>query len=80
MDPRTIYLDLESESQDFSGNYIRFLIYLLKLCPGADLVNSTIWLLMVTMIATIDVSMPLVKNLDSDSIERQLVYDNQFFR
>jgi len=49
-------------------------------CPGADLVNSTIWLLMVTMIATIDVSMPLDKNVDSDSNEPNLVYDNQFFR
>lgn len=47
-------------------------------CPGADLVDSTIWILMATMIATIDVSMPLDEN--GDSIEPQPVYDNQFFR
>jgi hypothetical protein len=60
--------------------YIRFLIDLFRRCPGADLVDSTIWLLMATMIATIDVSMPLDKNIGSESIEPQLVYDNQFFR
>ena len=77
----TIYLDLEEgKSQDFSGKYITFLIHLFRRCPGADLVDSTIWLLMATMMATIDVSMPLDKNIDSDVIEPQLVYDNQFFR
>ena len=49
-----------------------------KRCPGADLVDSTIWILIATMIATIDVSMPLDEN--GDSIEPHPVYDNQFFR
>ena len=57
-----------------------FLTHLFRRCPGADLVDSTVWLLMATMIATIDVSMPLDKNVDSDSIEPQLVYNNLVFR
>lgn len=75
-----MYLDLEEgEYQDFSVNYISFLIDLFRRCPGADLVDSTIWLLIATMIATIDVSMPLDKDVDPVEPE-QLVYDNQFFR
>jgi hypothetical protein len=76
-----MYLDLEEgEFQDFrvSLNYIRYLIHLFRRCPGADLVDSTIWILMATMIATIDVSMP--KDQNGDFIEPQPVYDNQFFR
>ena len=52
------------------------------------MVNSTIWLLMATMIATIEVSKPLDSDSDKnvnfiDSLsepEPQLVYDNLFFR
>jgi hypothetical protein len=75
-----MYLDLEDgKSQDFTVNCIRFLIDPFRRCPGADLVDSTIWLLVATMIATIDVSMPLDKDVDYVEPE-QLVYDNQFFR
>ena len=74
-----MYLGLEEgEFRDCSLNYIRFLTHLFRRCPGADLVDSTIWILIATMIATIDVSMPLDKN--GVAIEPQPAYDNQFFR
>jgi len=47
-------------------------------CPGSDLVDCTIWLLLATMIATIDISMPLDKN--GSAIEPQVDFDNLFFR
>ncbi|KAF8816726.1 cytochrome P450 [Phlegmacium glaucopus] len=47
-------------------------------CPGADLVDRTIWLLTVTIIATVDISMPLDKN--GAAIAPQLDFDNLFFR
>jgi cytochrome P450 len=47
-------------------------------CPGADLVESSIWLLLVTMIATLDISKP-VEN--GKIIEPKVVYgDNAKFR
>ena len=47
-------------------------------CPGSDLVDCTVWLLLATMIATVDISMPLDKN--GSAIEPQLDFDNLFFR
>ena len=57
---------------------VLFLIYLSRRCPGSDLVDCTIWLLLATMIATVDISMPLDKN--GSAIEPQLDFDNLFFR
>ena len=74
-----MYLDLEGgELQDFIVNYIRFLIHLFRRCPGSDLVDSTLWILIVTMIATLNVSMP--KDQNGVTTEPQLDYDNFFFR
>jgi len=47
-------------------------------CPGSDLVDATIWLLLATMIARVDISMPLDK--DGSPIEPELNFDNLFFR
>ena len=72
-------LDLEGgEFQDFSLNYIHFLIHLFRRCPGANLVDSTLWILIATMIATIKVSMP--KDQNGVTIEPQPDYDNFLFR
>ena len=54
------------------------LIYLSRRCPGSDLVDCTVWLLLATMIATVDISIPLDKN--GSTIEPQLEFDNLFFR
>ena len=70
-----MYLDLEGgEFQEFSLNYIRFLIHLFRRCPGANLVDSTLWILIATMIATLKVSKP--KDENGVTIEPQPEYDN----
>ncbi|KAJ7464505.1 cytochrome P450 [Mycena latifolia] len=48
-------------------------------CPGADLVESSIWLLLVTMAATLDISKPVATN--GAMIEPKVeYYDNAKFR
>ncbi|KAF5333791.1 hypothetical protein D9758_017177 [Tetrapyrgos nigripes] len=47
-------------------------------CPGADLVESSVWLLLVSMLATLDIQ----KSVDTDGnvIEPEVKYSNSTFR
>jgi len=47
-------------------------------CPGADLVESSIWLLAATMIATLDISKE--KDEKGFDIEPDIKFENSFFR
>ncbi|KAF5357215.1 hypothetical protein D9756_006364 [Leucocoprinus leucothites] len=47
-------------------------------CPGADLVDSSIWLLLATMVAVIDISKPV--NSDGTEFEPEIEFDNFVFR
>ncbi|KAJ6550361.1 cytochrome P450 [Mycena sp. CBHHK59/15] len=47
-------------------------------CPGADLVDSSIWLLLVTMAATLEISNPL--DASGTIIEPKVEYNNAKFR
>jgi cytochrome P450 len=47
-------------------------------CPGADLVDSSIWLLLATMIATVDISKP--QNPDGSTVEPHIDFNNMVFR
>ncbi|KDR72492.1 hypothetical protein GALMADRAFT_142815 [Galerina marginata CBS 339.88] len=47
-------------------------------CPGADLVDSSIWLLLATMIATVDISK--AQNSDGSIIEPEIDFNNMVFR
>jgi hypothetical protein len=47
-------------------------------CPAADLVESSIWLLIVTMLAVFDFSKTIDDN--GKTIEPEIVYDNLVFR
>ncbi|KDR76850.1 hypothetical protein GALMADRAFT_67401 [Galerina marginata CBS 339.88] len=47
-------------------------------CPGADLVDSSIWLLIATMVSTLEFSKPLDET--GNYINPTVVFDNMFFR
>ncbi|KAJ6629029.1 cytochrome P450, partial [Mycena sp. CBHHK59/15] len=47
-------------------------------CPGADLIDSSIWLLLVTMVATLEISKPL--DTSGTIIELKVEYNNTKFR
>ena len=78
MDPRNYIFGFGRRWSKIWVLLLLSLIYLSRRCPGSDLVDSTIWLLLATMIATVDISMPLDKN--GSAIEPQLDFDNLFFR
>jgi len=48
-------------------------------CPGANLVDSSIWLLIVSMLATLDISKP-IDEVSGKPVEPTAEFDNAIFR
>ncbi|KAF8880650.1 cytochrome P450 [Infundibulicybe gibba] len=49
-----------------------------RLCPGSNLVESSVWLLIVSMIATLDISQPVDDH--GNIIKPKVVFNNPIFR
>jgi hypothetical protein len=59
--------------------YLRPGLHAHRRCPGANLVESSIWLLMASMLATLDISKPIDES-SGKPIEPIVEFDNPIFR
>jgi hypothetical protein len=49
-----------------------------RICPGMNLVDASIWLLIVNMLATLDITKPVDEN--GDVVEQEIIFNNSIFR
>ncbi|KDR68214.1 hypothetical protein GALMADRAFT_105117 [Galerina marginata CBS 339.88] len=72
MEKRTPELRAKMDPRNFIFGFGR------RRCPGADLVDSSIWLLIATMVATLEFSKPVDEM--GNPINPTVIFDNMFFR